>query len=165
MGTGRRKNEAMKLELTSATEEWLRGQWGPRSGLEGERWKLVSESEEGARGRLHRPGCPREDVSFYKVKWGAVSGSLWPACCWQGQGDQLGASCDHPDERYDGLHLWWQKGVVRKGDSRHIVWRQSLRICCGTRPGWEKRMTHHTGRTAPPSTEMAGCACVRISVR
>lgn len=37
MGTGRRKDKAMKLELTSSTEEWLRGQWGLRSGLEGER--------------------------------------------------------------------------------------------------------------------------------
>lgn len=51
------------------------------------------------------PGCPSKDVNFYKVEWGAVSGSMWPVCCWQGQEDQLGTSCDHSDERCDGLDL------------------------------------------------------------
>ena len=49
MGTGRRKDKAMKLELTSSPEEWRRGQWGPRSGLEGEQWKLVWEWARGTR--------------------------------------------------------------------------------------------------------------------
>ena len=29
------------------------------------------------------PGCPSKDVNFYRVRWGAISGSLWPVCCWQ----------------------------------------------------------------------------------
>lgn len=114
----------------------LRNGWeasGPKGGPWGRAVKAGGESEEGAQAGCTGPGCPSEDVNFYKVECELLCDDCGLRVA--GRGREISWELVVTVQMKD---VWRLGSVMAEGVEKGIRYRcgrQSLRICCRTRHG------------------------------